>query len=37
MLTSGFTSGQDSLNNPPLRSICHTLLDGRKGVLDDTP
>jgi hypothetical protein len=31
------TSGQHSLNNPLLRSILRTLLDGRKGILDDTP
>jgi hypothetical protein len=37
MLTAGFTSSQTSLDDPFLSSICCVLLDGRKGILDDTP
>ena len=37
MLAAGFTSSQTSLDNPLLASIRRILLDGRKGILDDTP
>jgi hypothetical protein len=36
VLTSGFTSGTTSINNPLLCSICRTILDGRIGGFDDT-